>query len=371
MRTNAPNGRFLLLVGLGAAAVMVVVLATRLGGLSALLTVGERVPVRTLIEEELPDVTIYAETGHDGQFYYAIARDPLASGPAPDLLALPTYRYVRIGYPLLAGGFGTFSPEVTVAGMLVLALAGFGMTVVATYRLAWRAGLPSWVAPVAAASLPALLSVRFLMADALALGLGLLGVLWFLEGRDRAAVIVLALAALTKETYVLLPLAMAASVAHADWRSSDGASITHANYLSSDARRRALWYLLVPALPLAMWTGFVLMRLGWGNSPNALAWPFVGIVESIARWDQAPGREILFAVVALAALLAAVAAVVLLRDRQWAWLVLPWAALLVISSDLVWAFGNNALRVAAPLWTFGVLGLGTYVAKTSRRNLPV
>ncbi len=358
MRTEAPNGRFLLLVGLGAAAVMVVVLATRLGGLSALLTVGERVPVRALIEEELPGVTVYAETGHDGQFYYAIARDPLAAGPAPDLLALPTYRYVRIGYPLLAGGFGAFSPEVTVAGMLVLALAGFGITVVATYRLAWREDLPSWVAPLAAASLPALLSVRFLMADSLAMGLGLLGVLWFLEGRDRAAVVVLALAALTKETYLLLPLAMAASIASADWR-------------SSHARRRALSYLLVPALPLALWTGFVVMRLGWGNSPNALAWPFVGIVDSIARWDQAPGREVAFAVIALAALVAALVAVVLLRDRRWAWLVMPWVALLVISSDLVWAFGNNALRVAAPLWTFAVLGLGAYVAKTSRRNLPV
>jgi hypothetical protein len=67
----------------------------------------------------------------------------------------------------------------------------------------------------------------------------------------------------------------------------------------------------------------------------------------------------------------AVTVVVLVRDRMLAWLILPWVALMVISSDLIWAFGNNALRVAAPLWTLGVLGLGTYVARTSRRNLPV
>ena len=357
--TETPRARYLVLLGLGAAALMVLVLAARLGGLSGLLTVGESVPIRSLIEEELPDVTIHAARGHDGQYFYAIARDPFASGPTPDLLRLPSYRYRRIGFPLVAGGFGTFSAETTVAGMLVLAMAGFGMSVVATYRLAWRESLPSWVAPVAAASLPALLSVRFLMADSLALGLGLLGILWFVEGRDKAALVALALATLTKEVYLLIPLAMAASIIHADRN-------------SPDSRRRALWYVVWPTLPLALWSVFLAVRLGWGDQAlNNLEWPFVGIVESIARWDQAPGREIAFAIFAMLTMVLAATVVVLVRDRILAWLVLPWIALLIISSDLIWAFGNNALRVAAPLWTLGVLGLGTYVARTSRRNLPV
>ncbi len=358
METDAPNGRLLLLAALGAAAVMALLIAARLGGLSALLTVGETVPVRGLIEQELPDVTIHAEKGHDGQYFYAIARDPLASGDAPDLFTFPAYRYTRIGFPLLAGGFGTFSPEATVLGMFLLTLTGFGLTVVATYRLAWREHLPSWTAAVAAASLPALLSVRFLVADSLALGLGLLGVLWFLEGRDRAALVALAFAALTKEVYLLLPLGMALSIAQAGWA-------------AGDSRRRALKYAFIPAIPLAMWSVFLLTRIGVGDSPRALSWPFVGIVESIARWDQAPGREVAFAILALAVLIIAITAVVLKKDRIMAWLIMPWVGLMLVSSDEVWAFGNNALRVAAPLWTLGVLGLGAYFARTSRKNLPV
>ncbi len=64
------------------------------------------------------------------------------------------------------------------------------------------------------------------------------------------------------------------------------------------------------------------------------------------------------------ALVSGAAAVVftfLTRHRLLIWLTLPWVAVALVSSPVVWGDGNNAVRAFAPLWLCAVLGAGIWV----------
>ncbi len=74
---------------------------------------------------------------------------------------------------------------------------------------------------------------------------------------------------------------------------------------------------------------------------------------------------------ALLVLLAAALATIT-PNRLLRWLLIGWVGVGLISSQFVWEFGNNALRVLAPLWTLAALAAAAYFSSNrSRRNLPV
>ncbi|MGI9609024.1 MAG: hypothetical protein ACR2NL_01890, partial [Acidimicrobiia bacterium] len=77
------------------ALVVALAVASSNGGLSGLLTVGEDFPIRDYVVADLGDITLAHGDGHDGQQYYGIARDPLGTGPVPDLVDNPSYRYLH------------------------------------------------------------------------------------------------------------------------------------------------------------------------------------------------------------------------------------------------------------------------------------
>src|SRR5215207_292603 len=74
---------------------------------ASLLRVGSGNPALKTITDELGPIMLPDRTGHDGQIYYLIARDPFARGATVSTLSTfdtnpPRYRYRRILFPLLA-----------------------------------------------------------------------------------------------------------------------------------------------------------------------------------------------------------------------------------------------------------------------------
>ena len=119
------------------------------------------------------------QAGHDGQFSYLIAVDPLGRGPAPDLFDHGAYRYRRILLPALGGGFGLFDGEAALAGLIVWSAVGMGLATAAIADLGASFGTRPWVVAGVLANPGVWLSVQLLTPDVLALGLALTGVaLW-------------------------------------------------------------------------------------------------------------------------------------------------------------------------------------------------
>jgi hypothetical protein len=322
------------------------------GGLSGLLTVGEEFPLRDYIRADLGDIQLASGVGHDGQQYYGIARDPFGLGQVPDLVDNPSYRYLHILYPALAGGLGVFPADVTVALMFALAVGGFGLAGGAGVTLARQMGGDHPLATLAIINVGLLLSVRFLTPDALALGLGMVGVVWVVAGRDRAAVLALAAAGLTKTTYLVIPLAVGAWL----WRSDRGRA----------------WLLgLAPIVPAALWTLYVFVRFGPSTAGN-LSLPFTGVLDASGLWGSVSAGEVAMVVAAGGLLLAGAVLALTSPEPLLRWLLLAWVGVGVISSEFVWEFGNSTLRVLAPLWTLGVVAAAVYFSSSrSRKNLPV
>ncbi|MGI9647751.1 MAG: hypothetical protein ACR2OI_04455, partial [Acidimicrobiia bacterium] len=208
------------------------------------------------------------------------------------------------------------------------------------------------IAQIAMVNVGLLLAVRFLLPDALALGLALTGVVLAAQGRDRPAATFLALAVLTKTNYFVFPLALGV-------------------WLWPQARRRAWWLTVAPAVPAALWTAYVFGQFGASTAGN-LSFPFVGFFKAIGLWSDVSTGEMVMAI--LAAMLVAIGAVlaVATAERLLRWTLLAWVGVGLISSEFVWEFGNNTLRVLAPLWSLAAVAGAVYLSsKRSRRNLPV
>lgn len=334
------------------ALVIVVAVASANGGLTGLLSVGEDFSIRPFIEADFEHIELASGDGHDGQQYYGIARDPFGTGRVPALLDNPSYRYLHLLYPLLAGGFGLFSPAVTVWLMAALAVVGFGLAGAAAFRISQQLGGGHPARFLALVNVGLLLGVRFLLPDPLALAFALIGVSLALEGRDRPAGISLALAVLTKATYFLFPLALGAWV----WRSG---------------RARALILTVLPAVPAGLWMAYVFARFGASTAGN-LAVPLTGLIGGVDLWSEVSTGEVAMALGALLLVVVAGVLAAATRSRLLRWLLLAWLGLGLSSSELVWEFGNNTLRVLAPLWSLVAVAGSLYLSsRRSRRNLPV
>jgi hypothetical protein len=182
-------------------------LARNDGNVSALLNIGDQAASRPFVEETIPNPVLVKGYGHDGQQFYVVARSitqPAGLQTLDGNVDRPRYRARRILFPLLAAPFPQGAP--TVWAMLGISLVSVGAAAVAAGRLARRLGGPVWLGLAVALSPALLISVRASLGDALAFSLALWGVvLW--RKRLGWAVILFTLAALTRETTLVVPAA--------------------------------------------------------------------------------------------------------------------------------------------------------------------
>ena len=247
--------------------------------------------------------------GYDGQFAYQIARDPLG---ASRFLDVPAYRYQRILYPLtawaLALAVSPLSGTGGIQGGLVpwTLIAVNGLALVAGTRftedILTGRGTNRWYALSYGLFGGLMMAVRLDLTEPLAFALAQAAVLSYERGRARGAAGLLALAALTKETTLLVAAGFLLSFA-----------------LSRRWRDWIEWAVIV-GVPFAALQVFLRVWLGaWGvGSGGAMGTPFEWIpyrgLWSLAAIDARAFALIALIVTPMALLPALAALVAALRD---------------------------------------------------------
>lgn len=324
--------------------------ARALGGWSEMVPVGVAAPLRPVIESELGPLSDAWSQSHDGQYSFAVALDPYAETGLHDLFDSDGYRYRRILYPLLAGGFGSFRGNTLLLGLVLVAAAGFGLATAATFDLSVSLGARRWVLVAVLVNPGLWLSVRMFTVDALAIGLGLAGVAVWLRGHTLSSLVLLSAAVLTKEQYVLIPAALAG------WSWFEG------------YRAKAVAALATPALPVIGWAAFLSTRMPEAFAPRGNL-TFLGFLDSWRIWRSTSSLD--QALIAVSVIGIVGASALLIRSASLLrWLILPWILLAGVSSSWVWDLGNNAARVFAPIWVFGLIALDLFVRRPHEQSSP-
>jgi hypothetical protein len=338
-----------LLVGVVASLSLQWAQASALGGWSGLIATSAESPMRPVVERELGNVTLLP-SGHDGQFSFLMAVDPFNRQNVGALFDDAPYRYRRILYPLLAGGAGLLPGKATLVGLIVLAALGVGLATASTATFAGRLGISRWVVAAVLANPGVWLGAQLLTSDALALGLALTALVLWWDRRLVWATVLFGLAALAKDQYLLVGLAVAG------WSWFRG------------QRRQAMTVAAGSTAPLGLWVLWVSSAIGNGVTVRGnLA--FLGLLDASHLWSNTVlSDQILIGF----ALVGVILAIVLpwKAGSLFRWLAWPWVALALASSAWVWTVGNNAARVFALLWVFSGLSLGVWLRSRHAPETP-
>lgn len=243
---------------------------------SIFLAVGSDLPIRDYVVDLLgSDIDMRGALGHDGQYFFAQANDPLLLDPEVHaaLLDRPAYRSQRVLFPLLAGGFGLFPPGMVVWTMLALSVLTFGFGTYVTALVAeGMGGSPLWGLAFCL-NLGVISELLIGGTGHLGLALVLAAVAALQRGWVGGSIAALTAAALTREVL----LVAAAGIAVWLWQRS--------------RPKLAALHLVVPTLAAVVWAAYV--RFMVSDLPvleqvEGLGLPFVGLFEAFPLWWSAP-----------------------------------------------------------------------------------
>jgi hypothetical protein len=176
------------------------------GGFDALLGAGEEGPSRAAVERDIPDLAPMPGIGHDGQQFYVIARNPLDPSAAEAAVPAPSYRYRRILFPALGWLLAPGGGRQLIGAFLVLSLVG---TAIGARSLQKLDGARPWLPLTMAVSPAVITSLMMSLSDAFGAGLALAAVAAAGHRRWFAALAMLVLAALTRESFLLVAAGLA------------------------------------------------------------------------------------------------------------------------------------------------------------------
>lgn len=246
---------------------------------------GEAGPSRGAFLVDFPGHPLPPGIGHDGQQFYAIARQPMHLEEVAEDLDRPRYRLQRITFPAMVWAVHPFGGgEGLVTATVLVGAAALLTASIATGRLSERLGGPPWLALIVSALPGAYATLRISTADTLALGAALLAVALSLGSRHRLATGAGVLAVLTKESAWLVLLGLAI------WRRD-----RHGAALAS-----------IPAIAAATW--WLWLRLTVPDTSEGvieIVAPFTGWADALERWaagEHTAGGALLTLAVALGAL---------------------------------------------------------------------
>jgi hypothetical protein len=208
-----------------------------------------------------------SEHGYDGQYYATLATDPLLRDPATArMLDRPSYRARRVAIPALAHALALGDPaHAVVTYQLLCWTGGLAAVVIVAAWLRSRGG-GMWMAAPLAVSIGLTTSMLRSTPDAAALALALAAIWLHERGRARGSLALAIAATLARETLILAPLAIAAAL------------------LRQRRWRAGVAFVALPALALAIWTGYLWSALGGGFvlGTGALSLPFAALVDKLA-----------------------------------------------------------------------------------------
>lgn len=252
-----------LLVGVAAAVGCLLFVVLRVmahdGDITSLIRIGEEMTV----DRERPDDLAVVEdsVGYDGQFYYRQSLDPLSLDDRIEGIPLdrPAYRSLRIGYPgvvwaVTGGGTRSLVPW----AMAGVNIACVGLIALLGARFAEDVGrAPTW--GLAFAAWPGfLVATAYDLAEPLEAALVLAGLLALRRERTWLAAVALTGAVLTRESALIIPLAIIAAAVLRLLRHRLPA------FVGVDARRH---HLLAAAVPVSTYVAMQLwMTQRWSES---------------------------------------------------------------------------------------------------------
>jgi hypothetical protein len=342
--TNAPSHRRALL---GVALVALVVAGAVVGAryLSMSLPVVGHPYVR-LYDPPRDRAEAYLVVG-DGQAFAALAQDPTLARPtvfratandAPDS-AEAAYRAQRPLLGWLAWVASGGQPGVVPAAMLALTIGSAALLAVVAALLAGDLGRRVDAAPLVLLAPGAMVVLGWTGVELLAAGLGLAGAATWLAGRRGLAIALLVAAALSRETLLVVPAALAASE------------------LLGPRGARSSWRHLTPlALVPFAWAGWVLVvhaRLGsWpGDAGTArIGLPFSSLMDAGQHWG--PVDAVVLAVTVGLGVLAWRR-----LDRAWRWIIGAHGVLATTLGVEVLQTWVGFSRVLLPVTVLGIVAL--------------
>ena len=211
---------------------------------------------------------------HDGQHAAALALDPTLRDHA--VFGTPEEHAYRAARPLMGwlAAVGSLGSAAAVPWVLLgLTALSTGALVAGVAMLAQQSGRRVELAPLAVVLPGAVVQLGWAgLADSLAVGATLAGLAWWTEGRTRWGVLAFCVAALGRETTLVVSSAivLAELVARKPWR--------------------RLLPLVTPVAVLAAWTCVVRWRVGvWplGAGDARIGTPWSGLGVAVGRWDAA------------------------------------------------------------------------------------
>lgn len=225
--------------------------------------------------------------GWDGQFYFYMANDLLARKDTAEHIDADAYRYQRIGIPLLAKGISLLLGQDWVSPRVFYgtqALLIFLATLIAAAFFTQKGMSPFWILPW---SLAAGTQITLLngLPDGGADALMIMALICAYRGRYAFYAILVALACLSREAYVMLPAILFAISA---W--------VFVTRPQMRMRLQHYFWLALPGLVFVAWQGFIRMRFVHTpaeQSGKVLGLPLVRALELLVGGlqGQYPGMQ--------------------------------------------------------------------------------
>lgn len=340
-RSQGSTRRVVLYALLGAllASFLALADAHRVGiGWVALIQPGEDGGLVETLESDFPSVDIPEGRGHDGQYFYAVARSPTDLDSLAEDLDRARYRLQRPLFSALAwmfhpfgGGYGLLASIifVGVSSVVLLGLAaGF---------LATRLGGPPALALIVPLLPGPIWSLRLGLADNLALGLTLLFLWSAIGGGSRAATLFAVFAVMTKEAMLVVV------VAHAVVRRERSAAIPALVSIGT----AGAWWIMVRAVVEST-----------GRQVEEIGSPFGGVSSNLDLWIGGEHR-LAGSMVAAAFFLAVLVAVMRGPSHPLFAVVLASALFLAFLGPDVLGLDHNGTRAVTPTWVLALVALAT------------
>jgi hypothetical protein len=251
---------------------VIVSLQTDGWNLSGLVRLWDAFPLARLARSAQPSFLLRTNSGHyDGAFFYAIARDPLATGRAHRLLPEAAYYWGHPAYGWLAWlASGGGQPRAAPAALLAVGLVCMFLAGAAASVLAEALGWSLWGGLVVALNPGLIFAVYSDTSESLGAVLLLSALATYVCGHRRWSLVLLAALCLDKEPLVLVPLAIAA------WEFW---------------RLRRLTSTVLAVIPAGLWWCYVRLQLGafpFGAGSERLTAPGLGWERGLvaAAWQS-------------------------------------------------------------------------------------
>jgi hypothetical protein len=203
---------------------------------------------------------------YDGQFYWGIAVDPIATGDVHQAFDKASYRYGHplfgwLGWLLSAGQARAAPAALVVTGLLSMFVAALSASLLGRAR-----GSEGWEGLFVALNPGLLYSAAHDLAEPLSAALLLGGLLAYTRGRRVWAAACFGFLVLSKEQFILVPLGLVA------WE-----------LLRRAAARRDAWMLAAGVLPAVAWWIYARLHLGawFTTGESALGFPLSGWKRAI------------------------------------------------------------------------------------------